>query len=95
MKKIIHQITLIYFILLGLTLSSQISKKLWGMENLGEINDLKYTNDSNVLISTKKGILNLFDLNTKDFIVKKNYIYEKPLKLETTETCNLISLLNN
>jgi hypothetical protein len=90
MKKAFFQITLVYlFIILGLTISSQISKKLWGIDFIGEINDIRFTDNSNALITTKNGILAVLDLDRNELASKKNNIHANHLRLETREKCNL------
>jgi len=90
MKKAFYQITLAYLflLLLGLTNSSQISTKLWGMDFIGEINDIRMIGNSNTLITTKNGILALFDLNKNEIVSRKNNIYGNQWRVESTEKCN-------
>lgn len=88
MKKALFQMTLVYLsILLGLAISSQISKKLWGIDYIGEINDVRFTDNSNALISTKNGILALLSLNKNEIVLRKNNIYEIQWNVKTTEKC--------
>jgi len=90
MEKAFFQITLVYlFIILGLTISSQISKKLWGIDFIGEINDIRFTDNSNALITTKNGILAVLDLDRNELASKKNNIHANQIRLETREKCNL------
>lgn len=89
MNKSIIRFSLIYiWIMIGFTLSSQISKKLWGIDYIGEIQNLKFTYDYNALITTKNGILAVLDLNRNEIVSKKNNIFANNIALETTEKCN-------
>lgn len=88
MKKAFFQKTLTYLLLiLGLTISSQISKKLWGMDYIGEINDITFTDNSHALITSKNGILAMLDLNKNEIVLRKNNIYDKQWKVESTDKC--------
>lgn len=67
--------------------SSQIAKKLWGVEYIGEVLDFSYTGDETVLLGTKQGILALMDLANNSIFLKKNFLYENPSKIFSTENC--------
>ena len=56
---------------------------------LTEEEAIKYADDLNVLITTKKGIVSILDLNKKEISLKKNFIYGNTLKIETTESCKI------
>jgi len=94
MRKVYLNLTLAFlFFMFGLTLSSQISKKLWGIDYIGEIHDVKFTDDTNAIITTKQGFLSLLDLNKKEFSVKKNKLNENNLFIESTENCKNLKIL--
>lgn len=88
MKKASLQAILAYlFSLIGICFASQISKKLWGVDYIGNINDVAFTDSSNLLVNSKNGILTLFNLNKKEIVNKKNFIYHNTFKIKSTPTC--------
>jgi hypothetical protein len=80
------KILLLLVTLSAMVSSSQIVNKLWKLDSIGKINDLKFINDRDILLSSSRGVFSKLNVNG-DILWKKNLIYENELELDSIGEC--------
>jgi hypothetical protein len=80
------KILLLLVTLSAMVSSSQIVNKLWKLDSIGKINDLKFINDRDILLSNSRGVFSKINVNG-DILWKKNLIYDNELELDSIGEC--------
>ncbi len=67
---------------------SQIVNKLWKLDSIGKVHDLKFIDEREILVSSVRGVFSKINFNG-DILWKKNMIYENELELDSIRECKI------